>query len=90
MQALDILESQSTTVSSIQRLTPVNVTDPGMTEPSSKTDSAQIQPVTPVSFASTTQVRLDTTIPLPASQVPPQVLTCAGASVANHKCSKHK
>ena len=32
----------------------------------------QMQPVTLVSFVSTTQVRLDTTIPLPVSQVPPR------------------
>ena len=44
-----------------------------MTGPSSNTASAQIQPVTPVSFASTTQVRMGTTIPLPPNEVLPQV-----------------
>ena len=73
MPALNILELQITTGSIIWKPTPMKVTHQGVTEPSSNTDSAQIQPVTPVSFTSTTQVRLDTTIHLPASQVQPQV-----------------
>ena len=73
MQALNILELQITAGSIIQKLTPVNVMDGGMMEHGSNTAPLQAQPVTLVSFASTTQVRLDTAIPLPASQVPPKV-----------------
>ena len=54
-------------------LTLVNVTDQVMIHPSSNAAPAQEQPVTPVSFVSTTQVRMDTAIPPPVSQVPPQV-----------------
>ena len=73
MQALNMLESQSMTVSTVWKLTPVNVTYQCMVQPSSSAALTQEQHVTPVSFASITQVRMDTTIPPPASQVPPQV-----------------
>ena len=72
-QALNILESQSTTVSIIQKPTPVNVTDQDMMAYVINAGPSQAQPVTPVSFASTTQVRLETAIPPPVSQVPPQI-----------------
>ena len=44
-----------------------------MVQPSSNAPSAQEKPVTLVSFVSTTQVRMDTALPLLISQVPPQV-----------------
>ena len=72
-QTLNILESQSTTGSTVWKLTPVNVTDPDVIASIPNTAPSQMQPVTPASFASTTLVRLDTAIPLPVSQVPPLV-----------------
>ena len=44
-----------------------------MAQPGSSASLTQEQHVTPVSFASTTQVKMDTAIPPPVSQVPPQV-----------------
>ena len=44
-----------------------------MDQSGSNTAQTQAQPVTPVSFASTTQVRMDTMVPPTVSQVPPQV-----------------
>ena len=45
-----------------------------MAQLNSNAPSAQEKPVTPVSFASTTQVRMGTTVPPPVNQVPPQVI----------------
>ena len=45
-----------------------------MAQPSSSASLTQEQPVTLVSFASTTQVRMDTVVHPPVSQMPPQVL----------------
>ena len=72
-QALNLLESQAMTGSIVQKLTPMNLTDQCMAQPGSSTSLTQEQPVTPVSFASTTQVRTDTAVPPPVSQIPPQV-----------------
>ena len=44
-----------------------------MDQSDSSTAQTQRQPVTPVSFASTTQVRMDTVVPPTVSQVIPQV-----------------
>ena len=73
MQALNLLKLQSITGSIVWKLMPVNVTDQPVVQPSSNTPPVQEKPVTPVSFASSTQVRMDTAIPPPVSQVPPQV-----------------
>ena len=88
-QALNMLESQNTTGSIVQKPTPINMTNQCMVQPSSSAALTQEQHVTPVSFAFTKQVRMDTAIPLPASQVPPPGYTCTGALITNHKCSKH-
>ena len=72
-QALNLLESQVMTGPSVQKLTPIHLTDQCMVQLSSNVSLTQEQPVTPVSFASTTQVRMNTTVPPPVSQVPPQV-----------------
>ena len=72
-QALNMLESQSVTGSIVQKLTLVHMTNQCMYQPSSSAALTQEQPVTPVSFVSTTQVRMDTAVLLPASEVPPQV-----------------
>ena len=44
-----------------------------MDQSDSSTAQTQRQPITLVSFASTTQVRMDTVVPPPVSQVIPQV-----------------
>ena len=69
-----MLESQSMTGSIVQKLTPIHVADQCMVQHGSSAALTQGQPITPVSFVSTTQVRLDTAIPLPASSVLPQVI----------------
>ena len=46
------------------------------------------KPVTPVSFVSTTQVRMDIAVPLSVGQGVPQVPP-VWVPLANHKCSKH-
>ena len=74
MQALNLLESQSMTGSVIRKLTPVTVIDPSTAQVSSNALPAQEKLVTPVSFASTTQVRMDTAVPPPVSQTSPQVV----------------
>ena len=73
MQAMNILESQNTIGSTACWPTPVNVTEQGMAASVSNATPAQAQPVTPVSFVFTTQVRLDTAIPPVVSQVLPKV-----------------
>ena len=70
---MNILELQSTTGSIVWKSTHVNVTDQGMNQPSSNAVPAQEHPVALVSFLSTTQVRMDTAVPPPVSQVQPQV-----------------
>ena len=73
-QALNLLESQVATETIVQKLTPVNLVDQSMAQPSSSTSLTQEQPVKLVSFASTTQIRMDTVVHPPVSQMPPQVL----------------
>ena len=74
MHALNLLqESQVTTESIVRRPTPVKMVDQPMDQSGSSTTQTQAQPVTSVSFASTTQVRMDTVVPPTVSQVPPQV-----------------
>ena len=68
-----MLESHTVTGSIVWKLTPIHVAGQHMVQHGSSAALTQEQPVTPDSFASTTQVRIDTAIPLPASQVPPQV-----------------
>ena len=73
MQALNLLqESQATVESIVRRLTPVKMVDQPMDQSGSSTAQTQAQPVTLVSFASTTQVRMDTVVPPTVSQVPPR------------------
>ena len=73
-QALNKLESQSMTGSIVWKLTPIHMADQCVVQQGSSAALTQGQPITPVSFASTTEVRLDTAIPLPASSVLPQVI----------------
>ena len=73
-QALNLLqESQATVESIVRRPTPVKMVDQPMDQSGSSTAQTQAQPVTLVSFASNTQVRMDTVVPPTVSQVPPQV-----------------
>ena len=88
-QALNMLESQTMTGLIVQKLTPIHMADQCVVQPGSNAALTQEQPVTPVSFASTTQVRMDTAIPPPASQVPPPGYAHMVTLIANHKCSKH-
>ena len=74
LQGLNILqESQVTTESIIRKPTVVKMVDQPMDQSGSSTTQTQREPVTPVSFASTTQVRMDTVVPPTVSKVPPQV-----------------
>ena len=63
-QVLNLLqESQVTQESIVRKPTPVKLVDQYMDQSSSSTAQTQAQPVTLVSFASTTQVRMDTVVP---------------------------
>ena len=66
-------ESQATVESIVRRLTPVKMVDQPLDQPGSSTAQTAALLVILVSFASTTQVRMDTVVPPTVSQVPPQV-----------------
>ena len=69
MQALKILQdSQSTSGSIIRRPTPVKIIGQPADKSESSAEQTQNQSVTPVSFASTTQVRANIAVPLPVGQ----------------------
>ena len=73
-QALNLLQdSQVAEKSTVRKPMPVKVVEQLMDQSDSSTAQMQRQPVTPVSFVSTTQVRMDTVVPPPVSQVIPQV-----------------
>ena len=65
MQALNLLQDSQVAV--------VMIVDQPMDQSGSSTAQTQIQPVTLVTFASTTQVRMDTVVPLTVSQTLSQV-----------------
>ena len=85
MQALNLQESQATAESIVRRLTPVKMVDQPMDQSGSSTAQIQAQPVTPVSFVSTTQVRMDTVVTPTVNQVPPQVPPVQVPPFTNHK-----
>ena len=62
------------TGSVIRKPTPVNVTDPSTAQVGSNAPPTQEKHVTPVSFASTTQVQMGIAVLPPVSQAPPQVV----------------
>ena len=66
-------DSQVTEESTVRKPTPVKIVEQPMYQSDSSTAETQRQPVTPVSFASTIQVRMDTVVPPTVSQVIPQV-----------------
>ena len=73
-QALNLLQdSQVAEESTVRKPMPVKIVEQPMDQSDSSTAQTQIQPVTPVSFASTTQVRMDMVVPPTVSQVIPQV-----------------
>ena len=79
-QAMNVLDTQSSTGQAICRSTPISIVDPGMLTSNTNQTTPQVQPSgMPVSFASTTQVRsdilappnVDTVVcPTPAARVP--------------------
>ena len=74
MQALNLLhKSLSTSGSIIRRPTPMRIVDQPVDKSESSAEQTQNQPVTPVSFVSSTQVRMDTAVPSPVGQGVPQV-----------------
>ena len=74
MQALNLLhKSLSTSGSIIRRPTPMRIVDQPVDKSESSAEQTQNQPVTPVSFASATQVRMDIAVPSPVGQGVPQV-----------------
>ena len=74
MQALNLLhKSPSTSGSIIRRPTPMRIVDQPVDKSESSAEQTQSQPVTPVSFASTTQVGMDIAVPSPVGQGVPQV-----------------
>ena len=76
-QALNLLQdSQVTKESTVRKPTPVKMVEQPMDQSDSSTAQTQRQPATLVSFASTTQVRMDTVVPPTISQVIPQVPPC--------------
>ena len=73
-QALNLLQdSQVAEESTVRRPTPIKIVEQPMDPSDSSTTQTQRQPVTPVSFVSTTQIRMDTVVPPTVSQVTPQV-----------------
>ena len=85
-QALNLLQgSQGTSGPIIRKPTPVKTVEQLMDNPESSTEHTQNQPVTLVSFASTTQDRVDIAVPPPVGQGVPQV-TSGRVPLANHKC----
>ena len=73
-QALNLLQgSQGTSGPIIRRPTPVKTIEQPMDNSESSAEHTQNQPVTPVSFASTTQDRVDIAVPPPVSQGVPKV-----------------
>ena len=73
-QALNLLQdSQVAEESTVRKPMPVNIVEQPMDQSDSSTAQTQIQPVTPVSFASTTQVRMGMVVPPTVSQVIPEV-----------------
>ena len=74
-QALNLLQdSQVAEESTVRKPMLVKLVEQPMDQSDSSTAQTQRQPVTLVSFASTTQVRMDTVVPPTVSQVIPQVL----------------
>ena len=68
-QTLNLLhKSLSTSRSIIRRPTPMRIVDQPVEKSESSAEQTQDQPVTPVSFASTTQVRMDIAVPSPVCQ----------------------
>ena len=73
-QVLNLLQnSQSTSGSLVRRPTPMRIVEQPVDKSESSAEQTQNQPVTPVSFASTTQVRMDIAVPSPVGQGVPQV-----------------
>ena len=73
-QALNLLhKSLSTSRSIIRRPTPVRIVDQPVDKSEFSAKQTQNQPVMPVSFVSSTQVRTDTAVPSPVGQGVPQV-----------------
>ena len=73
-QALNLLQnSQVTEESTSRKPMPVKIVEQPMDQSDSSTAQTQRQPLTPVSFGSTTQVRMDLVVSPTVSQVIPQV-----------------
>ena len=75
LQALNLLhKSPSTSGSIIRRPTPMRILDQPVDKSESSAEQTQNQPVTPVSFVSSAQVRMDSAVPSPVGQGVPHVL----------------
>ena len=73
-QMLNLLhKSPSTSGSIIRGPTPMRIVDQPVDKSESSAGQTPNQPITPVSFASTTQVRMDIAVPLSVGQGVPQV-----------------
>ena len=73
-QALNLLQdSQVVEESTVRKQMLVKIVEQPMDQSDSSTAQTQRQPVTPVGFASTTQVRMNMVVPPTVSQVIPQV-----------------
>ena len=73
-QVLNLLQnSQSTSGSLIGRPTPMRIVEQPVDKSESSAEQTKNQPVTPVSFVSTTQVRMDIAVPSCVGQGVPQV-----------------
>ena len=74
MQALNLLhKSLSTSGFIIRRPTPMRKVDQAVDKSESSAEQTQNQPVKPVSFTSTTQVRMEIAVPLTVGKGVPQV-----------------
>ena len=90
LEVLNLLhKSPSTSGSIIRRPTPMRIVDQPMDKSESSAGQTQNQPVTPVSFVSTTQVRMDIAVPSPVGQGVPQVPPVWVPLLHITKCSKH-
>ena len=90
MQALNLLQDlQVAEESTVRKPMLVKILDQPMDQSGSSTAPTQRQPVTPVSFASTTQVKMDMVVPPTIKSDTTPGLSCMGTPFTNHKCSKH-
>ena len=88
-QAINILDSQSSTGQALHQPSPINIVDPRTSASNSDLAMPQVQPCgMQVSFASTTEVRLDILAPSTVNTIVPPLLQ-PWHPFANPKCGQY-